>query len=296
MIKWGFRVQYRMRIIKLAVSNFPRAKKIFQHPYVSTLILMFGKFPWTIEYGDGHKFQSYDPFAFYDIKSLKNYQFETNFNGRKVLIKNAERGEVEEVFNSRTYDWLPVKDRIVIDVGANIGDSAIFFGLNGAEHVYAFEIVPSTFQLCKENINLNNLDDKITVFNLGLGKEGTIRIPNDLVADGCFSTSNLQGNESGTEVKIRSLNEVVNELSIENAVMKIDCEGCEYDVINPQNLESVKKFSHIVGEYHYGYRKLKETLEEAGFEFSATKPEPFYSHYNKNHYAYTGIFKAVRKV
>ena len=161
--------------------------------------------------------------------------------------------------------------------------------------MYAYEIVPSTFQLCKQNINLNDLDDKITVFNIGLGKKGSIEIPDNLVGDGGFSTFNLRGNVNGTEITIKSLNEVVDELGIDNAVMKIDCEGCEYEVFNQESLESIRKFSHIMGEYHYGYRKLKEILEEAGFEFSATRPEPFYDNYNENHFLYTGMFSAVRK-
>jgi len=106
----------------------------------------------------------------------------------------------------------------------------------------------------------------------------------------------LKENVDGVEVRIKSLNKVVNELGIENAVMKIDCEGCEYDVINKENMDSLRKFSHIMGEYHYGYDKLKEVLEEAGFEFSATKPAPFYAYFNKNPYTYTGIFKAVKKL
>jgi len=57
---------------------------------------------------------------------MGDYQFETDSDGKEVLIKNAERGEVEEVFKARSYEWLPVKDQLVIDVGANIGDSPIF--------------------------------------------------------------------------------------------------------------------------------------------------------------------------
>ncbi|WP_048054006.1 FkbM family methyltransferase [Thermoplasma volcanium] len=61
-----------------------------------------------------------------------------------------------------------MEGRKVLDIGANIGDSAIYFALKGAAHVYAFEVVPSTSEICKENVRLNNLDGKITVFNYGL--------------------------------------------------------------------------------------------------------------------------------
>ncbi|WOE50948.1 FkbM family methyltransferase [Sulfuracidifex metallicus] len=51
----------------------------------------------------------------------------------------------------------------VVDIGANIGDSAIYFALKGASHVYAFEPLPSVYKVALENIKLNSLDDKITL-------------------------------------------------------------------------------------------------------------------------------------
>ena len=52
----------------------------------------------------------------------------------------------------------------------------------------------------------------------------------------------------------------------------MDCEGCEYETILSSADDILQKFSHIQIEYHYGYKNLKERLEDSGFNVSVTKP------------------------
>ena len=47
-------------------------------------------------------------------------------------------------------------------------------------------------------------------------------------------------------------------------MLKMDCEGCEYDSILNTDDEILKKFSTIILEYHYGYQNLVEKLETTG--------------------------------
>ena len=49
---------------------------------------------------------------------------------------------INENFIKEQYKWLDVEGKNVVDVGANIGDTAIYFALKGAKHVYAFEPYP----------------------------------------------------------------------------------------------------------------------------------------------------------
>ncbi|MEM3192192.1 MAG: FkbM family methyltransferase, partial [Candidatus Parvarchaeota archaeon] len=182
--------------------------------------------------------------------------------------------------------------RDVLDIRASIGDSAIYFALRGAKHVYAFEVLPSTYRIAVANVRNNGLEDRITVFNAGLGRQRTIYLPEDYYSDGGFSLK--QGVEGNLPVQIKSLNQVVEELNIDSAVMKIDCEGCEYDVFDLESSEALNVFTHIIGEYHYGFVQLKKVLETKGFSFSFSKPEPFYSPLNNPPYCYTGIFRAER--
>lgn len=52
---------------------------------------------------------------------------------------------LHERFVMDEYGALEVANAVVIDIGANIGDSAIYFADKGAAHVYAFEPFPETY-------------------------------------------------------------------------------------------------------------------------------------------------------
>ena len=48
-----------------------------------------------------------------------------------------------------------------------------------------------------------------------------------------------------------------------DAVLKMDCEGCEYDSILKTSRDVLRKFANIQLEYHYGFRNLSEKLKRA---------------------------------
>jgi len=59
-----------------------------------------------------------------------------------------------EIFGHGEYASLDVKDKVIIDIGAYIGDSAIYFALKGAKRVIAVEPHPGAFAEMLENINI----------------------------------------------------------------------------------------------------------------------------------------------
>jgi FkbM family methyltransferase len=179
---------------------------------------------------------------------------------------------IKEQFIEEQYKWLNVKGKEVIDIGANIGDSAIYFASNGAKRVYAFEPYPYSYNIANNNIGLNELQDKITLINQGCGgKETTIKIGSNYEN---FGGTDLKSFKSGKEMKITTLNEIIKKFNIEYpAILKIDCEGCEYEVLLKANNSDLKKFKQIQIEYHYGYLNLKRKLEEAGFKVKRSFPK-----------------------
>jgi ribosomal protein L11 methylase PrmA len=58
-----------------------------------------------------------------------------------------------DVFLKQEYQFLPVKDRTVIDIGANVGDSSIYFALRGADKVIALEPLPTSYKMAKKILN-----------------------------------------------------------------------------------------------------------------------------------------------
>jgi FkbM family methyltransferase len=171
-----------------------------------------------------------------------------------------------EVFLEKEYDYLPVKDKIVIDIGANIADSSIYFALCGASKVIALEPFPKNYEMAKKNIALNNLSDKITLILAGCS--GDLGFINSY-------QSPLPGNKD--LIPLLRLEDILKENGIDHddSVLKMDCEGYEYDILMSSKRESLRRFRHMQIEYHYGYKNLKEKLETCGFNVSVTRPRAF---------------------
>lgn len=49
-------------------------------------------------------------------------------------------------------------------------------------------------------------------------------------------------------------------------LLKMDCEGCEYSVLNNLEREAFERIEAIFMEYHNGLQNLKSILESNGFQ------------------------------
>ncbi|MDG7002268.1 MAG: hypothetical protein JRN15_24490, partial [Nitrososphaerota archaeon] len=83
--------------------------------------------------------------------------------GRANMIKSLI--SIYEIYLGEIYRILPVKGRIVVDIGAGLGDSAVYFALKGASHLYAYEPDDTEFRSAVRNITLNQSSGIITIFN-----------------------------------------------------------------------------------------------------------------------------------
>jgi FkbM family methyltransferase len=222
----------------------------------------------------------------FDNKPLKfNYDSQKQLHNTLSMIK--------EQFIDEQYKQLDVKNRVVIDIGANIGDSAIYFALKGAKHVYAFEPYPYSYMSAIKNIRLNKLDDKITLLNEGCGKSGFITMAEDTKN---YGGSDLRNSKNGNGIKIRieSLDQIVESFNLNDALLKIDCEGCEYGTLLNAKKETLQKFNQMIIEYHYGYKNLVKKLEDVGFKVKITMPKYAYNIEAENKNMYIGLIDALR--
>lgn len=207
------------------------------------------------------------------------------------LHLDKTNGDVHGVFFDEVYRFLPVKGRVVIDIGANIGDSAIYFALQGAEKIITLEPYPRNHESAKKNIELNNLSNKINLLWTGCSdKAGYITINPKQKGAG----SSLDETENGIKVPLMTLENILNTYNIDSALLKMDCEGCEYKAILSSSDSTLQKFTHIQIEYHYGYKNLKERLEKCGFKVSVTNPLFLINHQARK-LMYFGYLYAERK-
>ena len=59
------------------------------------------------------------------------------FNGTQVYLNgDPDNGAKIDVFFREEYAFLNVDGKVVVDIGANIGDTAIYFALKGARFIF----------------------------------------------------------------------------------------------------------------------------------------------------------------
>ena len=206
-----------------------------------------------IFYHDGHIIRVSDEFL------------EFMLNGKSIIFYGWSYGDPGALPD---YGWLNVQGKRVLDIGASIGDTAVYFALRGAREVVAFEPYPFPYQFALRNVEANGLKN-VRVINAGIsGNDGTVRV----TRGGTTIGDDLEPSDEpdAVEVPIYSLDRVLEEYGPFD-VMKMDCEGCEYDAV--LNSRKIGEPRQIQMEYHYGPERLMEALRKAGFEVEATRPK-----------------------
>ena len=163
--------------------------------------------------------------------------------------------------------------RTVFDVGGNIGDTALFMAKEGAT-VYSFEPVPEIYQLAKKNIEINpDLKDKIHMFNYAIDdKDGEIELFMESMEKNPSISSFTKVGKKIT-VTSYSIESALKKFNIKPDILKMDCEGSEYNIVLNSDLSM---FNRIILEYHEKfvgtpYNVLVERLEDMGFEVTVLK-------------------------
>lgn len=123
---------------------------------------------------------------------------------------------------------------VVLDIGANIGCTAILFGAL-AKNVYAFEPSPTTFTLLERNIRRSGLSN-VFLHNIGLGAESgecTLTF-NPSNRSGGFVSQLTQASvgHAVERITIRRMDDVAQSLHLSSIdFIKVDVEGFEGHVL-----------------------------------------------------------------
>ncbi len=214
-------------------------------------------------------------------------------SGQQIFCRANEIFQIVEVFISGDYENPDIsygEAHTVLDVGANIGVSTIWFSQHcPMARIFAIEPSLETSSRLLRNIKRNRLGNRVTALTLAIGEGGR---PLYLVTgehSGLSHTASdpRQGSEIVWSTDLRTILEIVGG---HVDVMKLDCEGAEYQIILGADDHSLSQIDNIVGEYHgsdlEARSRLFSRLEEAGFTVSHQSPSQPPTE--------VGIFSAVR--
>lgn len=144
------------------------------------------------------------------------------------------------------------ENRCVIDIGSFVGDTALIFAKNGAK-VYGYEPVKKNYNYSLKFKEVNpNIKNKLHFFNMGVSdKIGKINI------ESMDSTNTFKKENDSYEVDVTTIEKILEENNIEPDILKIDCEGCEFNIILNSDLSN---FNHIIMEHHAKFVGKPHTL------------------------------------
>lgn len=158
----------------------------------------------------------------------------------------------------------------IVDIGSNIGIYSIYAAMNGAKIVYAYEPCEESFQLLEKNILENSFVEIIKPFNaVVMGRESKpVLFPRKSDVMNTLPTDAQGDSELFKYVNVISFKEITSQIP-EKAMVKMDCEGGEFDIVLNSDISAFSNVPEIRLEYHKGpHQQLFSKLKENGYELS----------------------------
>jgi FkbM family methyltransferase len=173
-------------------------------------------------------------------------------------------GCIREIVNNDEYILHNFNNNInkhFIDIGANYGVVTIILAKQNPQSIiYAFEPDKHIFKLLENNVKINALQN-VRLFNLGVSKKEINKLK--LFLHPSYSGGNTTYSDINSletyfnssieyyEVLTTNLDSIIIENNInEIFLLKIDCEGAEYDILYNSDFLKENIVKNMIGEFH----------------------------------------------
>lgn len=188
------------------------------------------------------------------------------------LKHSSDFGVLNQVFAHMEYGLSVQGTFSVIDVGMNIGLTSLFFArMDNVTDVYGYEPFPETYKQAATNIAMNEtgIRNKIKSYQRGLGNaERTLRLKNyssdfswGMRVDGLESAEEDSGDGVVKILKAdEEIDRIIGQCKGDFIVLKLDCEGSEYDVLSVLDRSKVLEKIDIVLMETHDFRE-KEAID-----------------------------------
>lgn len=195
-------------------------------------------------------------------------------NGGKARCRIEESRPFVEIFALGEYDipgfdWTSVNS--VLDVGASVGAATLWFAHRAPRaHLVAVEPSTAAVHQLRKNVAMNQLEHRIEVVPAAVGGQSGVGFLRTAGGPAVSGTIVASAEESAERVSVITLGDVLRRTQRDGFdVLKMDCEGSEFDIVRSAKPDLLRRFGTIVGEYHGGegrrIEELTERLTGAGF-------------------------------
>lgn len=183
---------------------------------------------------------------------------------------------INELFVKKEYSVLErdfENPKTIIDVGAHIGAFSVYFANKfKTATIFCFEPSPDNFDLLKENVLLNCLQERVVFSNKAVvGKKASeplqLFVCKDNPACNSLDKNYALPNSKSVQVQGIPLKEVFQKNNLKELdILKLDCENLELEILQNSKQE-LKKTKAVILEYHDPKRlsEIKVFLEGLGF-------------------------------
>lgn len=172
-----------------------------------------------------------------------------------------------DVFALNAYEcgWELEENPVVVDIGANIGAWVLRLAeqrprLRGV----CFEPDPVAVSYLTRNLHTNGLADRVEVRSEAVSDQtGTAWLHQAEPGDGTSSlrsVSHVSHFERETPVRTVSFSDAIEQVAGNVSLLKVDCEGTEYDIVASSPVEAWRQVERVVVEYHPAPAEKVEAL------------------------------------
>lgn len=168
----------------------------------------------------------------------------------------------------------------VVDVGAAMGDFTLFASIErGAGLTLAVEPSPATYALLQDAIATNGASNVTTLQAAVSDKEGVLYL--DAHGIPTSMGSSAVATPGSVPVAAIPLMRALERGHMDRCdLLKLDCEGAEFDILRALSPDDFRRIDRVVLEYHEqpgnDRRELRDILKNAGYEVRIT-PSPVHA-------------------
>lgn len=210
-------------------------------------------------------------------------QVQVEIDDLKFVVSTWEELYIlNEVFVDGVYNYQSSGDFVLIDIGMNVATTSLFFASKtNCLEVYSFEPFIDTIRVAEKNLQLNpKYAGKLKIHQVALGfpprsinVEYAPKYKGSVGIRGTGSHIDNKGVLVSTNMIIEDVeshfHRILDSVSV-NVVVKIDCEGAEYEILNRlQDCGMLKndKIKGLMIEWHYdGPGMLSDILIRHDFQ------------------------------